>query len=1209
MQCAFSHSEHVEKGSSMSTAVVPVAARILLSLSLLFLAAQTTPVFAADTSQVPAKGDSHSDVASVVAQAVQVAAGNSHTCALDSGGGVVCWGNNGYGQLGDGTISNKYTPVDVNGLGIGVTEIAAGRYHTCALTTSGGVKCWGWNDFGQLGDGTTVSKTTPVNVSGLGGGATAISVGDSHTCALTTGGGVKCWGHNLWGQLGDGTTTLRITPVNVSGLGSGVTAIATGTSHTCALTTGGVRCWGYNFSGQLGDGTTIDRITPVAVTGLGSGVTAITAGQIHNCALTVGGGVKCWGEGSFGALGDGNNIDRHTPVDVAGLGSGVIVIAAGNSHTCALTSGGGVKCWGMNYYGTLGDGTSTTKYAPVNVTGLGSGMTAIAAGNSHTCAVSTGGGVKCWGWNDYGQIGDGTITGRLTPVTVVGFGSIVYPLCRTLLLMVDPPASGTVATSIPRNCNAGSGYADGLSLSLTASAASAYRFLGWSGAATSTSRVVNLVMNGNKSLTANFGPAQSVQKPPVIFVHGWHGRDLFAETSCSTGVQRFPDQTSVSDFGPIPSWLFEDFDVWIAHLTTSAFSTPSLDDNGACLRRQIDFVFTSTQDSQVTLIAHSMGGLVSRAAIEKTPTNNRVKTLITLGSPHLGVPAANLGGFWLCLLRDVGACEFSELGMALSFNPRYSTRNVDTNYVVVGGLARNLIPRVASFNGDGIIPQRSAMTLLGARVTAIGTQESHNNIFGFPTYMQSAADAVSLPNAGFSFRCVISPTLYGRPRPQDCNSGQMMQPTADEVPLLSQSPLISGSVASGQVVSHAAWIETSGSSVFNLNWITGTLDFTLTSPVGQVITPGFAQANPMLAQFNSIPISSPFGAMTSYGFTTTTPGLWTLWVGNSGPVGPVSYRLQVDFESPFAITTSLNVNMYAVGSTIVLTTAIGLGPAISNVQANVLFVWPNGATSAVTLTAVDSNTLTAAYVVPPTSAGYAMAQVSVSGFVNGAPFEQGSHAEFLIQSGGAKLAGAYADHAVDESATGLFNALNWEARISVTVPATYTVSADLMGGGRVIAHAQSQGFLAAGTPTVTVKFSGDAIRASHMDGPYTVTNVVLVDSSSFGLLADSANAVWTTGAYSWKGFAATCYVLTLAPNAGGTVSANPAPDCNNGLQYAAGAVVTVTATPNAGYLFSHWSDDASGESNSVTVTLSVDRAPTANFTRWPHEAFLPILLR
>ncbi|MGA9350442.1 MAG: hypothetical protein WBW48_16795, partial [Anaerolineae bacterium] len=188
-----------------------------------------------------------------------IAAGYRHTCALTAGG-VKCWGYNGYGQLGDGTWTWRNTPVDVSGLTSGVTTIAAGSYHTCALTAGGGAKCWGHNNNGQLGDGTTTNRNTPVDVSGLTSGVDAIAAGSYHTCALTAG-GVKCWGLNDYGQLGDGTTTNRNTPVDVSGLTSGVAAIAAGYYHTCALTAGGVKCWGRNNNGQLGDGTTTDRNT------------------------------------------------------------------------------------------------------------------------------------------------------------------------------------------------------------------------------------------------------------------------------------------------------------------------------------------------------------------------------------------------------------------------------------------------------------------------------------------------------------------------------------------------------------------------------------------------------------------------------------------------------------------------------------------------------------------------------------------------------------------------------------------------------------------------------------------------------------------------------------------------------------------------------------------------------------------------------------
>lgn len=300
-----------------------------------------------------------------------------------------------------------------------IIAITAGGLHTCALT-SGGIKCWGLNDNGQLGDGTTIQRLTPVDVSGLSSGITAIAAGVNYTCALTSSGGVKCWGVNDSGELGDGTITDRLTPVDVSGLSSGLTAVATGDSHTCALTSsGGIKCWGLNIAGALGDGTTIQRLTPVDVSGLSSGTTAITVGRIHTCALTNAGGVKCWGHNFFNQLGDGTSTSSSTPVDVSNLSNGGTMITAGGDFTCALTTSGGIKCWGYNVYGQLGDGTARPRLTPVDVTGLSSGITAIEAGGLHTCALTSGGGVKCWGDNSYGQIGDGSTTPRLTPVNVI----------------------------------------------------------------------------------------------------------------------------------------------------------------------------------------------------------------------------------------------------------------------------------------------------------------------------------------------------------------------------------------------------------------------------------------------------------------------------------------------------------------------------------------------------------------------------------------------------------------------------------------------------------------------------------------------------------------------------------------------------------------------------------------------------------------------
>jgi len=224
--------------------------------------------------------------------------------------------------------------------------IAAGGIHTCALTSAGAVQCWGDNRSGQLGDGTTIERHSPVTVSGLGSGVAGIAAGGIHSCALTTAGGVKCWGDNRSGQLGDGTTTARHAPVAVVGLGSGVAAVAAGGFHTCALTTsGGVKCWGDNHSGQLGDGTMTEHNTPVPVSGLSSGAVAITAGDYHTCVLTTAGAVKCWGYNSLGQLGNGTIADSPIAVAVSGLSIGVAAISAGastpaRSRTQARSSAG-----------------------------------------------------------------------------------------------------------------------------------------------------------------------------------------------------------------------------------------------------------------------------------------------------------------------------------------------------------------------------------------------------------------------------------------------------------------------------------------------------------------------------------------------------------------------------------------------------------------------------------------------------------------------------------------------------------------------------------------------------------------------------------------------------------------------------------------------------------------------------------------------------
>jgi alpha-tubulin suppressor-like RCC1 family protein len=351
-----------------------------------------------------------------------VAAGFDFTCALTTSGGVKCWGVGHDGQLGDGTTQARSLPGDVTGL-TGVVAIAAGYQHACAITVSG-VKCWGANDRGQLGDGTTTNRTAPVDAFGLGSGVAALSLDrfstSRHACALTTDGGVKCWGANDQGEIGDGTTITRTLPVDVRGLPGRATAIATGLNHSCALMADGrVACWGRGA--MLGNDTFENSLTPVEVAGL-SGVTGIAAGLQHTCVL-MRGGVKCWGANFHGELGDGTQRSHDTPMDVSGLTSGVVAIAAGTSYTCALTEGGGLKCWGENRQGQLGDGTTDDRATPVDVQDLGSGVVAIGAASWHTCAVTDQGAVKCWGYNSLGQLGNAGRESSTLPVDVMEFGA------------------------------------------------------------------------------------------------------------------------------------------------------------------------------------------------------------------------------------------------------------------------------------------------------------------------------------------------------------------------------------------------------------------------------------------------------------------------------------------------------------------------------------------------------------------------------------------------------------------------------------------------------------------------------------------------------------------------------------------------------------------------------------------------------------------
>jgi alpha-tubulin suppressor-like RCC1 family protein len=339
---------------------------------------------------------------------VQFSAGGRHTCAVKTDGSLWCWGYNLYGQLGDGYVHYPYSNTPVQIMSSGVSSVALGGYHTCAVKTDGSLWCWGYNYFGQLGDGTSgggTNKNTPVPITS---GVSSVALGWHHTCAVKTDGSLWCWGYNYFGQLGDGHVHYPYSNTPVQIMSSGVSSVALGWHHTCAVKTdGSLWCWGANWSGQLGDetdGSGADKNTPVQI--MSSGVSSVALGGSHTCAVKQDGSLWCWGANWSGQLGDGyvHYPYSNTPVQI--MSSGVSSVALGGDHTCAVKQDGSLWCWGDNEYGQLGNGTQLQKTTPYPVI-TPAGALSISVGGSHSCAIKTDGSLWCWGNNSSGQLGNG----------------------------------------------------------------------------------------------------------------------------------------------------------------------------------------------------------------------------------------------------------------------------------------------------------------------------------------------------------------------------------------------------------------------------------------------------------------------------------------------------------------------------------------------------------------------------------------------------------------------------------------------------------------------------------------------------------------------------------------------------------------------------------------------------------------------------------
>lgn len=642
-------------------------------------------------------------------------------------------------------------------------------------------------------------------------------------------------------------------------------------------------------------------------------------------------------------------------------------------------------------------------------------------------------------------------------------------------------------------------------------------------------------------------------KSPLLVVHGIQVLSIDGY-DCNESVERLANTSST--LGDLPGWFQDRYDVWIAHLTSSAKYTPALTQNAQCLRTQVNEVYQRSGNRKVTIIAHSMGGLVTRACLAMPDCRDKVKSVYTLGSPHAGLNSALVGKILIKLaegylnahglpipvesgicLWQSALCQMSAEEMLL-FNviPGNGNQRDIEEYTFIGGEASPVsyglgwLIQLTDGSHDGIVGSSSAVGwvypfngplptdwMQANPPTRYWTDEVHFEGFDGFAYYSGRGGGESR-----SFDCIAYQEGFEfSSQPSWCKSASARIAAADmQSPTWQTTHSIDGIIAPGEMVTHTLVMDGDAAAAFTLAWTEGDLRFALQRPDGTVVTPAYAAANPATVSYVEVAGNAQWPPAATFQFTATVPGVWQLMIDGTGLAGPpVAYTAFAAMETPRLFTVEQNADLFDVGETAIFTgTLVGANGGIGSADVVLTLQRPDGIVDTVVLADQGGGIYRGDYLIP--NAGGRVAMTANANGVDGeVPFTRQAENIWTISPPDARFLAVSGDRAEDDDGDGLFDRLVVEATIEVSRPATYTLSALLSHDSTPIAtSAVNLPIPSPGSHVVALEFSGSDINAAAEDGPFQVRHVTLTSADIGDVLVASVEQLHETAPYRAKDF-------------------------------------------------------------------------------------------